>query len=258
MDEIIKWEHVSKTFGENHVIVDLSLEVKRGETLTIIGGSGSGKSVMLKLLLGLLDPDKGNIYFENEDVTKIDEEELIEVRKQMGMLFQGGALFDSLSVGENVAYPLREHFKYEEGRIYGIVADKLSLIGLKGIENMRPSDLSGGMKKRVALARAIATDPKVILYDEPTTGLDPANTMRINRLIRDLQKKLHVTSIVVTHDMESAFFVSDRIAMLYNRHIEFVGSPTEARESKNVVVQNFIRGHVGDEEKLPAVAIFEG
>lgn len=229
---------------------NLSLSVDEGETITIIGGSGSGKTVMLKILLGLLRPDAGTVYFEGEDITGMDEDGLIEMRKQVGMLFQGGALFDSLSVRENIAYPLREHFSYSEGEIDRIVSRKLSLVGLQGVEEMYPADLSGGMKKRVALARSIATDPEVILYDEPTTGLDPANTMRINRLIRDLQKKLKVTSIIVTHDMETAFFVSDRIAMLYNRRIEFVGSPDEARRSGNAVVQNFIRGHVGDDEKI--------
>lgn len=256
-NEIIKWDTVYKSFEEHRVFNGLSLAVREGETLTIIGGSGSGKSVMLKILLGLMNLDRGNIYFENDDVTQMDEEEIIDMRKQVGMLFQGGALFDSLSVGENVAYPLREHFKYSEEKIYEIIRHKLSLIGLPGIENMKPADLSGGMKKRVALARAIATDPKVILYDEPTTGLDPANTIRINRLIRDLQHKIKVTSIVVTHDMDSAFFVSDRIAMLYNQKIEFVGSPDEARRSKNMVVQNFIHGQVGGEDEIGLKPTFE-
>lgn len=250
MGSIIEWSKISKSFRDNEVLGNLSLSVDEGETITIIGGSGSGKTVMLKILLGLLRPDAGTVYFEGEDITGMDEDGLIEMRKQVGMLFQGGALFDSLSVRENIAYPLREHFSYSEGEIDRIVSRKLSLVGLQGVEEMYPADLSGGMKKRVALARSIATDPEVILYDEPTTGLDPANTMRINRLIRDLQKKLKVTSIIVTHDMETAFFVSDRIAMLYNRRIEFVGSPDEARRSGNAVVQNFIRGHVGDDEKI--------
>lgn len=251
-DEIIKWNNVHKAFGANQILRGLNLSVRRGETLTIIGGSGTGKSVMLKLLLGLLNVDSGHIYFEGADVTEMSDEELVEVRKQIGMLFQGGALFDSLTVAENIVYPLREHFHHPAKELRGIVDHKLTLVGLKGIEEMKPSDLSGGMKKRVALARAIATDPKVILYDEPTTGLDPANTMRINRLIRDLQKKLEVTSIVVTHDMNSAFFISDRIAMLYNQAIEYVGFPEEAKRSNNEVVQNFIRGHIGEEDKLEA------
>lgn len=247
---IIKWDQVKKSFNNKLVLKDLTLEVEKGETLTIIGGSGSGKSVMLRLLLGLMPVDSGRILFETENVPDMDEEDLIEMRKQVGMLFQGGALFDSLSVGENVAYPLREHFGYSDEEIAKIVAEKLELVGLPGIEEMKPADLSGGMKKRVALARAIATQPKVVLYDEPTTGLDPANTMRINKLIKDLQMKIKVTSIVVTHDMDSAFFVSDRIAMLYNRDIEFVGTPSEAKRSSNEVVQNFIRGEVGEKERF--------
>lgn len=249
-EEIVKWQDVCKSFGDNCVLDGLTLSVNKGETMTIIGGSGSGKSVMLKILLGLLPPDEGSVFFHGRDVAKMNTEQLIKVRRNVGMLFQGGALFDSLSVGENIAYPLREHFKYSDDDINRIVAEKLALVGLEGIEDMAPSDLSGGMKKRVALARAIATDPEVILYDEPTTGLDPANTARINRLIRDLQEKLKVTSIVVTHDMASAFFISDRLAMLYNRRIEFVGSPDAARRSDNRVVKNFIHGFVGDDEKL--------
>lgn len=243
---IIAYKNVNKAFEDNVVLTDANLDVLEGETITIIGGSGSGKSVMLRILLGLMALDAGHVYFEGEDIPSMDEESLIKMRRQVGMLFQGGALFDSLTVRENIAYPLREHFKYSEREISEIVRTKLMLVGLAGVERMKPSDLSGGMKKRVALARAIATDPKVILYDEPTTGLDPANTMRINRLICDLQKKLKVTSIVVTHDMASAFFVSNRIAMLYNRHIAFVGTPGEAKNSDNKIVQNFIDGNIGD------------
>lgn len=243
---IISWNKVFKAFGETKVLVDMNLEVNEGETLTIIGGSGSGKSVMLRLLLALMHPDSGKVYFDGHDVTIADEEGIIEIRKQVGMLFQGGALFDSLSVAENIAYPLREHYDYSEEHIAKIVAEKLDLVGLPGTQNIMPSDLSGGMKKRVALARAIATDPKVILYDEPTTGLDPANTMRINKLIRHLQNKLKVTSIVVTHDMSSAFYVSDRLAMLYDRKIEYVGTADEVRRSTNRIVQNFINGEIGD------------
>ena len=248
-DNIISFKDVSQSFGENLVLKDMSLDVRRGETLTIIGGSGTGKSVTLKLLLGLLMSDNGFVTFNDKRVDEMDEHALVEMRRQCGMLFQGGALFDSITVGENVAYPLRQHFSYDEATISKIVEEKLEMVGLPGIAAMKPSDLSGGMKKRVGLARAIAADPKVILYDEPTTGLDPANTMRINRLIREIQRKLHVTSVVVTHDMQSAFFVSDRIAMLYNKRIEFVGTPDEARDSPNMVVQNFIQGYIGDDKE---------
>ena len=235
---------------DKKILKDVNLSVNKGETLTIIGGSGSGKTVMLRLILGLIHADSGSLFYQDEDVLRMEEEDLINTRKQMGMLFQGGALFDSLTVGENIAYPLREHYKYSEEKIQGIIAEKLDLIGLPGIAELKPSDLSGGMQKRVSLARAIAADPKVILYDEPTTGLDPANTMRINNLIKMMQEKLHVTSVVVTHDMDSAFFISDRIAMLYNRGIEFVGSPEEAKTSDNRIVKNFISGNIGNDKEL--------
>jgi phospholipid/cholesterol/gamma-HCH transport system ATP-binding protein len=238
----IEFIGIEKSFGENEVFSGLSLGIEKGETMTILGGSGSGKTVLLKILLGLMRPDAGKVLFEKKDVVRMKEDDLLALRRRVGMLFQGGALFDSLSVKENVAYPLREHFDHSEAEIGRIVARKLELVGLAGIEEMAPDSLSGGMKKRVALARAIATDPEVILYDEPTTGLDPINTHRINRLIRDLQKKLKVTSIVVTHDLASAFFVSDRLALLYDGKIEFVGSEEEAKRSRNPHLKSFITG----------------
>lgn len=247
MDAFIRFQHIKKSFDEKVIYTDLNLEIQRGETITIIGGSGTGKSVMLKLLLVLMRPDSGEIFFDGEDVLKIDEDKLIGVRKRVGMLFQGGALFDSMTVFDNVAYPLYEHFKdYSEEKIAKIVHEKLEVIGLPDTADMMPSDLSGGMKKRVALARAIATDPEVILYDEPTTGLDPTNTNRINDLILDLQKRFKVTSIVVTHDMASAFKVSDRLALLYDKKIEFVGTKAEVDRSTNEVVRKFISGQIGD------------
>lgn len=245
---IIALQHVWKAFEEKAILDNFSLDIQPGETMTIIGGSGSGKSVTLKLILGLLDQDRGRVLFHGDSIQAMDEAALRNMRKQIGMLFQGGALFDSLSVRENVAYPLREHFDYSEAELTDRVATCLELIGLPGIESMMPSELSGGMRKRVALARAIATQPSVILYDEPTTGLDPANTNRISLLIKELQEKLHVTSIVVTHDMQSAFMVTDRLALLYNRRIEFVGSVAEAKASTNTIVQNFIHGHLGEED----------
>jgi len=245
VNTIISFKNVSLSFGDVVVLKGLDLPIYEGEILTIIGGSGSGKSVTLKLLLGLLRSDTGDIRFEGEKVATLSEKALVEMRRKIGMVFQGAALFDSLSVKENVAYPLREHFSLPEGQIVRQVDKKLSLVGLKGIERMMPADLSGGMKKRVSIARAIATDPKVILYDEPTTGLDPANTQRINRLILQLKEKLHVTSVVVTHDMASAFKVSDRFALLHNGRIVFHGTREEILASKDPLVQNFIHGEMG-------------
>ena len=243
----IQFQHVKKSFNSKQVYTDLDLEIKKGETITIIGGSGSGKSVMLKLLLHLMEVDGGKILVDGEDVVTMNPDQLINLRHRFGMLWQGGALFDSMTVRENVAYPLRENFKeYDEDKIFKIVAEKLEVVGLPETADMMPSDLSGGMKKRISLARAIATDPEVILYDEPTTGLDPTNTNRINELIINLQKRFKVTSIVVTHDMASAFKVSNRLALLYNKKIEFVGTKEEIDKSQNDVVKRFIHGEIGD------------
>lgn len=244
MKPIIQFRNISIAFGIVAVLKNLNLAINEGETITIIGGSGSGKSVTLKLLLGVLVPDEGQLFFDGQDVVRMGEKELVGMRKQFGVLFQGGALFDSLTVFENVAYPLREHFHYSEPELRRIVAKKLTLVGLPGIEEMMPADLSGGMKKRVGLARAIATDPKVILYDEPTTGLDPTNTHRINQLIVELQKNLRMTSIVVTHDMASAFFVSDRLALLKDGRIAFTGTVEETKNSKDRVVRDFVEGRM--------------
>lgn len=239
---LIEFREVEKSFSGNKVLCGLSLVIEKGETITILGGSGTGKTVLLKILLRLIDPDRGKIFFNDQDILAMNEEKLRETRRKMGMLFQGGALFDSLSVKENIAYPLREHFQMGEEEIGRIVAKKLELVGLPGIGESLPADLSGGMKKRVALARAIATDPEVILYDEPTTGLDPINTNRINHLICDLQRKLNVTSIVVTHDLASAFAVSNRLAMLYEGKIVFAGTKEEIQNSQDPAVKNFING----------------
>lgn len=243
---LIEFKNVSKSFGEKQILNDMNLSVEAGETITIIGGSGTGKSVTLRLLLGLLMPTSGQVFFKGMNVSEMSEEQLISMRSKIGMLFQGAALFDSLTVFENVAYPIREHFKYSEEEIEKRVLEKLNLVGLENVEEMYPSDLSGGMKKRVGLARAIATNPEVILYDEPTTGLDPTNIRRIDHLILELQKVLNVTSIVVTHDMASAFTVSNRIALLYNKKIEFVGKTEEVKQSKNELVKNFIEGKIGE------------
>ena len=239
-ETLISWKDVYKSFGPKRIFEGLDLEVRRGETLTIIGGSGTGKSVMLKCLIGLLYPDRGHIWFEGADVTTFGEREIREVRKRVAMVFQGAALFDSLTVGENIAYPLREHLKeLSERQIAERVAKNLKMVNLPGIEQMRPSDLSGGMRKRVGLARAIAIEPEVILYDEPTTGLDPISTRVIDELIISMKKQLGCTSIVVTHDMDSAFRVSDRMAMLAKRKIVASGTVKEMQASTNPDVRAF-------------------
>ncbi|MFT3766117.1 MAG: ABC transporter ATP-binding protein [Minicystis sp.] len=243
-EPIIRFRNVRKAFGEKVIYRKLDLDVYPGETITIMGGSGVGKSVMLKLLIRLLEADAGSITFHGEEVTKMREQQIAVVRQRIAMLFQGAALFDSVSVGENVAYGLHEHYRHEmtEKQIKDRVNWALSLVGLPGIEAMRPADLSGGMKKRVGLARAIATQPEVLLYDEPTTGLDPINTARINHLIKGLKAALKVTSIVVTHDMGSAFSISDRMAMVYRGEIILAGTPSQFKASTDPRVHDFING----------------
>lgn len=243
-EPLIRFRNVRKAFGPKRIYDGLDLQVRAGESLTIIGGSGVGKSVMLKMLIGLLKVDSGEILFHGEDITKKKPRELGLVRQKIGMLFQGAALFDSVSVGENVAYGLREHFfkKMTDSEMAVRVAWALSLVGLPGIEDMRPADLSGGMKKRVGLARAIAIQPEVILYDEPTTGLDPINTSRINHLITGLKRTLNITSIVVTHDMASAFAISDRLAMVHRGKIIAEGTAEQFKKVDNQRVADFIHG----------------
>ncbi|HEX9948740.1 MAG TPA: ABC transporter ATP-binding protein, partial [Thermodesulfobacteriota bacterium] len=212
---IIEIKDLHKSFEGLRVLAGVDLDIRQGETITILGGSGTGKSVLLKLITGLEKPEKGTIKIDKRDITPLTEDEMVPIRRKIGMLFQGAALFDSLSAGENVAYPIREHFRLPEEEVQRIVREKLHLVGLDGVEEKMPAELSGGMKKRVGLARAIAIDPEIILYDEPTTGLDPANTQRINQLIVELQRILKVTSIVVTHDLDSAYQVTDRLALLH-------------------------------------------
>ncbi len=240
---LIEFRGVQKAFGPKVVYRHLDLDVFEGESLTIIGGSGQGKSVMLKMLIGLLPVDRGSIQFQGRDVTTLTEAEFSAVRRQVGMLFQGAALFDSLDVRENVAYGLREHYQMSEAEISERVRESLAYVGLPGIESMWPADLSGGMKKRVGLARAIAVRPAVLLYDEPTTGLDPINVTRINHLILHLKKTLHATSVVVTHDMASAFAISDRIAMIHEGGVIFSGTCEELRASTDRRVRDFIEGN---------------
>lgn len=251
-DTLIEFRGVKKAFGPKVVYRGLDLVVRRGEVLTVIGGSGVGKSVMLKMLIGLLSVDAGSICFDGAEVTTMSESQLARVRQRIAMLFQSGALFDSLSVGENVAYGLEEHFHEQMSRedIRARVTWALGLVGLPGIEEMRPADLSGGMRKRVGLARAIAVQPEVVLYDEPTTGLDPINTARVNHMIMGLQQKLNITSIVVTHDMGSAFTISDRMAMIHSGRVICSGVPDVIRASKDPRVVDFIEGRAPVDEDV--------
>jgi phospholipid/cholesterol/gamma-HCH transport system ATP-binding protein len=240
---------VQKAFGDKRIYESLDLTVQRGETMTVLGPSGVGKSVMLKLIIGLHHPDAGRILVDGENVAVMDEEQLRKLRRKVGMLFQGAALFDSMSVGDNVAYGLWEHFHWPADRVRARVAECLEWVGLPGIEKMRPADLSGGMKKRVGLARALAPGPEVILYDEPTTGLDPTNTRRINELIVSLQEKLGVTSMVITHDIEAALAVTDRIALLERGRIALIVDSAEASATPPPALERFMHGEDVDERR---------
>ena len=249
---LIDFRNVKKAFGAKVVYSQLDLEIVKGETVTILGPSGSGKSVMLKMLIGLLEADSGEIIFDGQDVAKMEEKDLYDVRRRVAYLFQGAALFDSLNVGENVAYGLREQNwdTMSEEEIVKRVGQSLAMVGLPGIEDMRPSDLSGGMKKRVGLARTLALQPEVILYDEPTTGLDPINTARINHLIMGIKRSLGLTSVVVTHDMGTAFSVSDRIVMLGRGRVVMTGTPEEFRRTQDPFVRDFIDGKAPEVEDV--------
>ena len=231
-----------KSFVEKHVLKGCNLEVREGESMVVIGGSGSGKTVLIKCIIGLIQPDEGKIYVDGLEITSLNERELNDVRKKFGMLFQGGALFDSLRIWENVGFGLRHHTQLNDGEIKRIASEKLRLVGLKDIEDVMPAELSGGMKKRVSLARAIAMEPEILLYDEPTTGIDPIMADAINELIIQMREKLNVTSIAITHDMKSAYKIADRIAMLYQGKIIEVGTPEEIKNSRNPIVQQFIQG----------------
>jgi phospholipid/cholesterol/gamma-HCH transport system ATP-binding protein len=241
-DPFVAFEDVHKAFGEKTVLDGITFDIRRGETMVVLGGSGSGKSVLIRHIIGLHRPDRGQVVVDGDNIIDYDEEDLIPVRKKVAMLFQGGALFDSMSVLDNVAYGLREHTEMAEPEIREVVRQKLALVGLEGVEDLMPAELSGGMKKRVALARSIAMEPRCILYDEPTTGLDPVTATTINELIRDLQRGLRVTSVVVTHDIASAFFVGDRIAYLFEGRMHFVGTVDEARSSKEPRLRHFLSG----------------
>ncbi len=239
---MIEIVNVHKSFNSNKVLRGVNLSINEGETLAIIGKSGSGKSVLLKHIVGLLFPDEGYVVVGNEKIDPANPQKLYEIRRKFGYLFQGAALFDSMTVGENIALPLVENdYNLSEEEINKRVSEKLELVGLPGTENLKPAELSGGMKKRVGLARALVTEPQYILYDEPTTGLDPIMSDSIDELIKNLADKLNVTSIVVTHDMFSVKNVSDRIAMLYEGKIYFTGTPEEILNSKDNVITEFIK-----------------
>ncbi|HEY5132281.1 MAG TPA: ABC transporter ATP-binding protein [Candidatus Krumholzibacteriaceae bacterium] len=239
---IVTIRGLKKSFGPHLVFDSLDLDIMHGETLVVIGRSGCGKSVLLKHITGLLQPDAGEITFEGEDITRFTRKKLYQMRLHFGMLFQSCALFDSMTVGENVALPLRKHSEMSDEEIAKVVSEKLELVGLTGVHDQYPAEMSGGMKKRVGLARAVAMNPQMVLYDEPTTGLDPIMADVINELIRTLQRELAVTSVVVTHDIRSAYHVGDRIAMLYEGKIIYSGTPEEVRRTDNPVLRQFVEG----------------
>ena len=239
MIEII---NLCKSFNSHPILKNLNLTIQTGETLVIIGRSGGGKSVLLKHIIGLMKPDSGQVLIDGADITKLRGKELSQIRLNFGMLFQGAALFDSMTVGENVAFTLQEHDHTDPAFITKRVRECLEMVGLKGIEDMKPADLSGGMRKRVGLARAVVRNPEIILYDEPTTGVDPIMGDAVNDLILELHDKLKVTSLAVTHDMTSAYKIATRIAMLYEGKIIEIGTPERIRSTKNPVVRQFITG----------------
>ncbi|MCD5402159.1 ABC transporter ATP-binding protein [candidate division NPL-UPA2 bacterium] len=239
---MISIRNLKKSFGDNRVLDGVDLEVNPGETMVVIGPSGCGKSVLLKHIMGILKPDEGEIIIYDKDITLLKERELNEMRKKFGMLFQGAALFDSLSVEENVGFGLREHTNLSEREIKEIVQEKLRMVGLGDIAGLKPAELSGGMRKRVGLARAIAMGPEIVFYDEPTTGVDPIMGDIINNLILELHNRLSITSVAVTHDMNSAYKIADRMAMLYEGRIIEIGSVEAIKNTQNPVVRQFIRG----------------
>lgn len=245
MAPIIQIVDVRKSFGDHAVLKGIDLDVEEGTTTVILGGSGSGKTVLMKHMIGLLRPDSGKVIVDGEDIAQLPQDELSRVRKKFGMVFQAAALFDSMNVYENVAFPLREHKKVAEEEIRKKVREKLAIVGLKNVEHKFPADLSGGMRKRVGLARAIILDPKIVLYDEPTTGLDPITTDYVDEMILDAKKQLGVTSVVISHDIASAFKVADKIAFLHQGHIVDQGPPGQLRHSQHPAVNGFLQTWFG-------------
>lgn len=243
---MVSVRNLAKTLGAQSILRGVNLEIQRGRTCVILGRSGGGKSVLLKHLIGLFKPDSGEVWIDGEEISKLPERKLGPVRKKVGILFQSGALFDSMNVEQNIAFPLREAGVRDEKEIRDRVAEALEMVDLAGEQKKMPENLSGGMRKRVGLARTIVGRPECILYDEPTTGLDPIATDSINRLIRRLQKRLSVTSVVVTHDMKTAFHTADQVAYLYEGRIYFEGSVEQLQASSDSVIQDFIEGRSGD------------
>ena len=241
-EPLIRIEGLRKSFGDLKVLRGADLSVSKGESMVVIGGSGTGKSVLIKHIIGLLRPDEGKVIVKGAVISELDRSGLNELRRSMGMLFQQAALFDSMTVGDNIAFELRHHTSMGAEEVADRVQEMLTMVGLSGAQDKWPADLSGGMKKRAGLARALAIGPEIILYDEPTTGLDPILADQINGLIRNLQKRLNVTSVTITHDMISAYKIADRIAMLHKGRIEEVGTPGEIQDSSNPIVQQFIHG----------------
>ena len=241
MAPFVFFDEVYKSFDSKEILRGLTLVIRQGEVLVILGGSGTGKTVILKHVVGLIAPDKGRIFVQGKDITDFDDNALLPVRRKVGFLFQGGALFDSMNVFDNVAFPLREHTNLSEEVIAEKVKEKLKMVGLENIEWMMPSKLSGGMRKRVALARAIILEPEALLYDEPTTGLDPITTNWVSKLMRQVHENLRITSVIVTHNIQSAMSVADRIAFLYRGRIKFVGTPDEIMKCDDPIVHEFLR-----------------
>jgi phospholipid/cholesterol/gamma-HCH transport system ATP-binding protein len=242
VSEIIRLDDVHKSFGSQDVLRGVDLSIPRDSVCVIIGRSGGGKSVLLKHVIGLLKPDRGHVFVDGQDIVSLNEEELGPVRRRFGMLFQGAALFDSLNVAENVAFPLTEHTRKRPQEIDAIVEAKLTAVGLSGMGGKMPAELSGGMRKRVGLARAMALDPEIVLFDEPTSGLDPIMSGAINGLIRRTQSEFRATCVVISHDISSTMAIADRIFMLHEGRITSEGTPEEMRQSPDPVVQQFLRG----------------
>ncbi|HBS06189.1 MAG TPA: ABC transporter ATP-binding protein [Leptospiraceae bacterium] len=239
---VIEMKGIHKAFGDREILKGVDIKVRRGEVMVLLGGSGTGKSVSIRHIIGLLKPDQGDVLIDGESMVHASKSRMEKLRGRMGVLFQSGALINWLSVYDNVALPLREHRLVKDDEIDAIVKEKLKYMGLMPAMNLLPSNISGGMKKRAGIARALTTNPEILLYDEPTSGLDPVLSQVFNELVRKVQRELNVTQVVVTHDMASAYYIADRINFLYQGQVEMVGTPDEIRNTDNPVVQQFIQG----------------